>query len=879
MGNSMMISGTMLKERYQIKDTIGFGGFSTTYRALDVQTNEIVAVKECRNIQQKDMEKISREAQILRELSVCPGIVRIRDYIEEFDGAAYIVMDYVEGITLKAHVERHGNLSMKQVLDLMKPVMESLVQVHEKGLLHRDISPDNLMLQPDGTLKLLDFGAARNVSDENEKTMTMVLKPGYAPEEQYRSMSAQGTWTDVYALCATIYFCITGKAPVDSLQRMYEDVLKKPSELRAQISPQEESVLMHGLALRSENRIRTIGELLEHMSNTTKSDYAQPNVTEPNVIQQNVIGPNVVQPNVTQPSTNKMKRGFQPSKGILLAIAAVLFLLIAGVFIVMKNMEASDDDLKGSYIYFSDQEITQKEINELKKNKELLDISFSSCSISDEILEKITTLSLVEGLSFSDCVGFSSLEPLAKMNNLTDISYSIYEQGVSFDGNEIFPVDYDYVTDFSLYISEMEQGTEYLSHFKNLSSLSIAGSSSEDDGTVLQMNSIDFVKYMPVLTYISLRSMNLRTDDISPLANCPELDTVILNEMEITNIDGLQECEKLSLLDVEDNQITTLEPLSELHELKSVYVSNNRLSSLEGLENSTKMWSLHASQNELTDLKPIRDIEALEVLYVGENQLTSLIDCENLIELTELNANLNQITDLSGIESSTSLSVLRVKDNQITSLSLLRDRYPELNHLDVAGNKISDLSPIENCEQLQIVRADRNLLTSLRGLENKAELYAVSACENQISDIGAIAASPQLYYVDLAHNKLRDLKALEGLEVDEKVLFLEDNEIVDLSPLPIEGTYRCICVYGNPISNYEMIEKFLVETVYLPDVGNKEYENLSKNETVTINFVDVEKRRQAEIKRFFENSAEVNMMTSEEADEDIQYIRDLVLLD
>ncbi len=887
----MAITETMIHERYQIKDTIGFGGFATTYRALDTVTNEIVAVKECKNVQPKDREKISREAQIMRDLSVCCGIVKIRDYIE-MDEASYIVMDYVDGITLKAHIERHGNLSMEQALDLLRPVMESLILVHQKGLLHRDISPDNLMLQPDGTLKLLDFGAARNVSDENDKTMTMVLKPGYAPEEQYRSMSAQGTWTDVYALCATVYFCITGYAPVDSLQRMYEDVIKKPSEMGAQISSVEETVLMHGMALRSENRISTINELLEAFEHSKTQAYqdtqsadsqltdtqSQPVYSQTQQINnQSQISQS--QNNRVTASGDVMKPGIRLSKALIPAVAAVFFILIAGFFIISQNKEPVDDDFSGSFVYLSDKIITEQEITKLKKNAELNSVCFSMCTISDEIMESLSTLEQIGSISFSDCVGFTSLEPMAKMANLHDISYEIYEEGVTVDGNEIFPVDFPYVTDLSLHLYECEPGIEFMEHFDKLTSLIVSGNSSEENN-LLQFDSINFVKNMPDLTYISIREVDILSDDISPLTACEQLGTIVLNDTSITNINGLSKCENLSFLDLSNNQILSISEFKDNNHLRTLDVTNNRLTSLAGLENATELWSLYAGQNELVDLEVLRDKTAMETLDVGQNKLISLEECENMVNLTEINANGNQICDLSGLENSTSLTALRIKENQLTSLELLRDRFSELEQLDVAGNQISDLSPLLTCEKLQIVRADRNQLTTLKGLENKAELYAVSACENQISDISALAFSSQLYYIDLAHNEITDIEVLSNLETDDKVLFLEYNEIGDVDLLPIEGTYRCISVYGNPLTSYERMDQFLAENLYLPDVAGNEYEKLLKGEDVSIHLIDVDKSRQAEVKRFFSNQDRyVSIMTHEEADEDIQFIRDLAVLD
>ena len=345
-----MISGTILKERYQIEDVIGSGGFATTYRGIDLNTQETIAIKECKNLRPKDIEKIRQEAQVMRELSGCDGIVNIRDYVE-LEESAYIMMDYVEGKTLKEYVEHGTPMNMDRAIGLLKPVMESVCKVHEKGLLHRDISPDNLMLRPDGTLKLLDFGAAKNVTEEDdEKTMTMVLKPGYAPEEQYRSISAQGTWTDVYALCATLYFCITGFAPTDSLQRMYEDTLRNPSELGASIKPYQEETLMHGLALRSENRIATVQELLSLFDKKTADKTTNENHNyDRSVMSDNTDRQNTVSGANSGNGTNrrvepKMKSGLKLSGAVAVGLIAVILIALIGVVIFIGNRDTDGDD-------------------------------------------------------------------------------------------------------------------------------------------------------------------------------------------------------------------------------------------------------------------------------------------------------------------------------------------------------------------------------------------------------------------------------------------------------------------------------------------------------------------------------------------------------
>lgn len=144
---------------------------------------------------------------------------------------------------------------------MIQPVMESLETVHEAGLIHRDISPDNLMVDSKGGVKLLDFGAARDFLAEGERSMSVMLKPGYAPQEQYSSKGKQGPWTDIYGLCATIYRAITGEVPLEALDRMDEDEIKRPSELGIDMPQSLEDALMKGLAVRPKDRFQSIGEL------------------------------------------------------------------------------------------------------------------------------------------------------------------------------------------------------------------------------------------------------------------------------------------------------------------------------------------------------------------------------------------------------------------------------------------------------------------------------------------------------------------------------------------------------------------------------------------------------------------------------------------
>ena len=203
----------------------------------------------------KGKDRFLEEARTLASVSHIPQIIRVLNCFET-NNTAYIVMEYVEGITLTQWVARRGgSIPARELLPLMEGLFNAISRIHESGLIHRDISPDNVMLAG-GELRLLDFGVAREVGRRTE-TLTMTLRHGYAPVEQYQPMG-QGPWTDVYALSATIYFCLTGKKPPHALERLCEDKLVPPIRAGADLTHKQEQVLLYGMGVRPRRRFQSM---------------------------------------------------------------------------------------------------------------------------------------------------------------------------------------------------------------------------------------------------------------------------------------------------------------------------------------------------------------------------------------------------------------------------------------------------------------------------------------------------------------------------------------------------------------------------------------------------------------------------------------------
>ncbi len=281
---------TILHKKYIVGKVLGFGGFGVTYIGWDAVLNKRVAIKEylpsefatripghtevsvynkeqSKQLFSSGLQRFIEEAQRLAKFN-CEGIVGIDDAFQE-NNTAYIVMEYLDGETLSSYLKRTGPLTYEKAMNVIIPVLQTLSMVHNAGIIHRDISPDNIFITTDGTVKLLDFGSARYATAYNTKSLSVIVKRGYAPPEQYQRHGQQGPWTDNYATAATLYKMLTGATPEDSMERVTDDKLMPPSSMGVTISPENENALMNALNLSAEKRPQSADELLYGLLNGT----------------------------------------------------------------------------------------------------------------------------------------------------------------------------------------------------------------------------------------------------------------------------------------------------------------------------------------------------------------------------------------------------------------------------------------------------------------------------------------------------------------------------------------------------------------------------------------------------------------------------------
>lgn len=348
--------GTKLHGQYTVGKVLGQGGFGITYIGWDDFLQTPIAIKEyypnsfvnrecsvslnvncagegAEGLFHHNKERFLREARILAKLQNVPGIVRVQNLFEA-NNTAYIVMEYVEGIDLKHYIRMQNRvLTCQETFSVLRPIMYALQKVHEAELVHRDISPDNIMILPDGSAKLLDFGAAREVENaevdkELPQSTEAILKHGFAPIEQYRRRGSLGPWTDVYALCATMYYCMTGKVPSSAPERITDDDnvdwTRIPGMNRQQIEALEK-----GMTIMPKDRTHSVEQLYRGLfpqrEQTAPSRSPEQKPKASNVMEINPKGGSSTLPKAAKSERKKKK----PTALIAAALAAVA---AAGLF-------------------------------------------------------------------------------------------------------------------------------------------------------------------------------------------------------------------------------------------------------------------------------------------------------------------------------------------------------------------------------------------------------------------------------------------------------------------------------------------------------------------------------------------------------------------
>ena len=322
--------GTILEGKYLVGEMLGQGGFGITYIGFDLLLEQKVAIKEYYPMStgmvsrdghstvvwssammgktgtQKGFDSFLKEARKMAKLGGIPGVVGVKSVFIQNE-TAYIVMDFIEGETLLKKLQKNGPMDFDSCVKLMTPIMQALAEVHEHGIIHRDISPDNIMVRPDGKLILLDLGAAKDLDiqgkDGNMQSSQMVAKQGFSPIEQYSKSGKVGPWTDIYAMAATIYYCCTGILPPPATDRTIDDTLAcQPRLTQAQFG-----ILADCMRMRPQDRPQSMDTLLQMLTHPQGEAKAEPFNVVPEAEAPKPVEPKAAPPKPAEPKEEPVK--------------------------------------------------------------------------------------------------------------------------------------------------------------------------------------------------------------------------------------------------------------------------------------------------------------------------------------------------------------------------------------------------------------------------------------------------------------------------------------------------------------------------------------------------------------------------------------------
>ena len=908
-----LMPGTVLAGRYIVGVAKGEGGFGITYTGKDTRLERLVAIKEyfpsglvnrngtaspivTQTTEESGVEAFERgrerflnEARTLAMFSGEMGIVNILDFFEE-NNTAYIVMEYLDGVSLNDYLKTNGIMSPEDALTILMPIMLSLKKIHKQGLIHRDISPSNIMVLKN-TVKLIDFGAARHATGTGNKSISLMLKPGYAPEEQYRSKGVQGPWTDVYALCATIYKCITGVTPDEANDRLHNDELRKPSELGANVSPAFEAALLKGMSILQQDRYQSIDELLADINSTAISDTPktlmgtavsrrepQPEDDNRTTMVSQMVGSDDVtrfvprQTPAGSPPVNQAYRapvmqqqpaayqqqpvpGFgapQPTgdidrkvadrikkrrrKNALVAFIVILLLALVTVLVLVLVKNSSKGGSKSSSKM--DKKTASKTLESYIDDSGQRYVNFYKTAVTVDHIKAIKQQPQVHSIYITKCeVTQGAIDEIGELSDM--IEYLSIEESKGFDD------------------------LKALSKLKKLSSLAITmcGLKNED------FNKID-TSSMTKLSYVDL-SGNPDFTDLSFLKSAQKtLSTLTISYTAVSDISMLSGCERLYSFKAEQCKLSDLSPLKGLP-VSYLNVPQNQIKDLSPLQNAKNLRNLDIASNQVESLQPLSSCGDLINLNANHNKIKSLAGLEKVIRLEKLECAYNEISDLSGITNCTVLSYVNISGNKISDISLLSKSASVLKVLFLDENQVSDLSPVSKATGLKCISFNSNKITSIDALKDLTKLTAISGDSNTIQDLSAVQNMTGLTCLSFAHNKITDMTPVEKMTQNMKssmyVLDLSNNNISTLS-LASGKTYESVLIYSNPINSLDNVKNIKGLTIAISYFEGIKLAEI-KNGYFRLSIIDCPLDKQVAIEKEVGRYA-VTFSTSEEKEKD-----------
>ncbi len=896
--------GTIIGGKYVVGEVLGEGGFGITYIGRETNLNMKVAIKEyfpsgavnrnntisseifshtgeAQTFFENGKRNFLEEARTLAKFSNESSIVSVQDFFSE-NNTAYIVMEYLEGTNLKDYIEQNGKMTFEQTITMLTPVMKSLSRIHAQGLIHRDISPANIMILTDGTVKLLDFGAAREFNGD-EKSLSILLKPGFAPEEQYRTKGYQGPWTDVYALSATMYKMITGATPLDAMNRVFSDDLVKISQLNPSITPKQESVILNGMALQQADRYQTIDKLCLECQAALSNDLSNQNsnVTITNNSWINAWDtPQIKQQDYTEKAPNKdnsIKGNKKPKIGafigsIVTGILTLYFILttvsqiieeVTPIILIILAI------IFGTATFFLGRMYFPRIDNKKRKPNTLcliLSIIFSLVTLfcafvtylnfTDVWAEEgagafgatLTLLSAVFPVFFGYFY-YPRLERKKKvlLKKISAITASaaviLFVVGIILISLNTVTIGSEKIkrnaTSVSLSFDIINNNDMHkLKELKNLESLYITGCFLDDEdvkiiGELTQLKELtlddntDITNVSPLKNLINLTHLdisNTKTTDISCLDKLVKLETLNISKTKASNLSVLSNFTKLDTLYIDSIDGLDVSTISLPSTVYTLYCSNNKITSLDFVLGSESLANIYAANNNISDLTPLSKYK-LNNINLSANNISDLSPL-NTESVYQLDLSTNVISDISCLKGS-KISSIDLGYNQISDLSALADNY-QIISLNISNNRITDIGCLKDCFKIHSLNISFNNITDISALETIDNLEILEARGNNIIDISPLASCKKLIEsgntLDFRDNRISNITVLSNY-VNTSHIYLSNNNISDISPLQHCVALEMLKLNNNQISDIAPLSE--LPALYILQVANNPITSLA----------------------------------------------------
>lgn len=910
-------NGTVLNGKYIVGAVLGEGGFGITYIGRDVNLNIKIAVKEyypsgtvnrnhtysseitaitenAENQFKKGKNNFLEEARILAKFNDEPSIVSVRDFFSE-NNTAYIVMEYLEGTTVEDYLKHYGNFSFSQTVAMLSPVMSGLSKIHKTGLIHRDISPANIMILKNNAVKLLDFGAARETDSSDKKSLSVMLKPGFAPEEQYRTKGNQGSWTDVYALSATMYKMLTGVTPTDAMNRLFSDDVEKISVFNPRITESQENVIMKGMAVNQSDRYQTIDEfenaclsVLEGCASGEKT--VSGNISE-RVIEDISIKPTPVKKKADMSvrkknEPNKMEKSEKPEihnkkPNVVCRICCIIFTVLSilcGVFTMLADSEVQLTGIILSVIllafaiffgFFYFPRLERKKKIKLCKRYGGICAAFIVVIILFTVFSALGTVKIGNKsfkLSETDVVinyntvTNNELENLKKLKNLESLNI-----GTSFlDNNSI----------------------EILGELSSLKELSISGNTDVTDITPLYA--------LGNLVYLDIS--NTKVNDISSIDRLTLLESLDISDTEIKSLNSIKNLEKLNTLKMNKLKLLDVSTISLPKGLETLECNSNGLNSLEFIASAKSMLNLEAANNNITDLTDINryklanidlshnkisNLSGIQTDYISSLNLSyndiSDISPLNGIKAHSVKLGNNKISDISVFKGNSQLFTFEINNNQIEDISVLCDCF-NLHALNISHNLITNIDAIATMDNLEIFEARNNRINDISPLESCKKMIesgsTIELRDNSIADIKALSKYENTTHIYLSNNKISDISSLGSCR-NAEMLLLNNNNITDVSQLAVLTKLSILQIVNNPLNGFNLsLNPGGVAgnaTLSLSYSDSIDFSELANEEKLTVVIYGANARQEYQLRklgfRFFSNFDKLDAETVEDAEE------------